>query len=171
MGVINTVAFLWNALQTWQMWGRKPDSLCIPTLTFHKWAAYIQPVKFSNSFLPLKYLNALRPSLIVPLMPVGHTRHYESREWIWHQWGACIWWHIRFLSLNSRTWIKIIKNVECQSHVQSSVDSPLAWKMAGRLRDLGIPFPNWYVQLSRHQLEATWCTVIEGKERQSQLLN
>ena len=63
-------------------------------------------------------------------------------------------------------WMEIARNgmarkcfVEYHSHVQSYVAAALAWEMPLRISDHGIPFPNWDVLLSRHQLGATWLTV------------
>ena len=45
--------------------------------------------------------------------------------------------------------------MEFQSHVQSSEAAALARETPRMLSDLGIPFPNWHVLLSRRQLGAT----------------
>ena len=47
------------------------------------------------------------------------------------------------------------RNVEYQSNVQGSVAATQVWEMPRRLRDLGIPFSDWHVLLSRYQLGAT----------------
>ena len=59
-------------------------------------------------------------------------------------------------------WMEIARNgmtrkcfVKYHSHVQSYVSAALAWKMPLRISAHGIPFPNWDVMLSRHQLGAT----------------
>ena len=54
--------------------------------------------------------------------------------------------------------------------MQSYVAAALALETPGRISDFGIPFPNWRVLLSRHQLGATLLTVggrgFSGKDNQ-----
>ena len=50
--------------------------------------------------------------------------------------------------------------VKYQCNVQSYAAAALASEMPGKISDFGIPFPNWRVLLSRHQLGATCLTVF-----------
>ena len=50
-------------------------------------------------------------------------------------------------------------HVEYHSSVLRFLAAEVTWELSGRLRALGVPFPNWHVLLCRHQLGATWLTV------------